>query len=269
MLPLYQGKTDKMVGAAISEFLMGEGIEVSTSTTSRIKRGIDDGNAVDRLESYQKLESYLKLVAKKHQVQFGGLKRRFMGLLKEPLKARLLYGLDGAHLKGEMNNYGVFLVTTAKDYNDHILPFAFSLEALGSIERFTVVSDRMKGLLSAVHDVYPKEGHRFCLRHIKGNINSHGISLTVTTNYLLRNFQKQKPATVDYLNGIDKKHWVKYKFQEQFKLPTYDEITSNLAEQEKRWIGSDCRSAKPMDTFAMYFRKLSELASHRRQMASN
>ncbi|POM81886.1 Hypothetical protein PHPALM_76 [Phytophthora palmivora] len=83
MLPLYQGKTDKMVGAAISEFLVGEGIKVSASAISRIKRGIDDVNAIDRLESYQKLESYLKLVAKKNQAQFGGLKRRLMGLLKE------------------------------------------------------------------------------------------------------------------------------------------------------------------------------------------
>ncbi|POM65240.1 Hypothetical protein PHPALM_19074 [Phytophthora palmivora] len=212
MLPLYQGKTDKMVGAAISEFLVGEGIKVSASAISRIKRGIDDVNAVDRLESYQKLESYLKL------------------------------------------------------------------EALGSIERFTVVSDRMKGLLSAVHDVYPKAGHRFCLRHIKGNINSHGISLTGKERGLIndmaradceRTFKNETPAAVDYLNGIDKKHWVKYKFQEQFKLPTYDEITSNLAEQANSWIGNDCRSAKPMDAFALYFRKLSELVSDRRQMASN
>ncbi|POM81885.1 LOW QUALITY PROTEIN: Hypothetical protein PHPALM_75 [Phytophthora palmivora] len=188
-----------------------------------------------------------------------------------------------------MNNYGL-----QQPYHANILPFAFSLvpvenydhwvwflnivkEALGSIERFTVVSDRMKGLLSAVHDVYPKAGHRFCLRHIKGNINSHGISLTGKERGIINDMAradcertfKTKPAAVDYLNGIDKKHWVKYKFQEQFKLPTYDEITSNLAEQANSWIGNDCRSAKPMDAFALYFRKLSELVSDRRQMASN
>ncbi|POM62886.1 hypothetical protein PHPALM_27889 [Phytophthora palmivora] len=84
-----------------------------------------------------------------------------------------------------------------------------------------------------------------------------------------KELSKPKPAAVDYLNGIDKKHWAKYKFQEQFKLPTYGEITSNLAEQANSWIGNDCRSAKLMDAFALYFSKLSELVSDRRQMASN
>ncbi|POM76066.1 LOW QUALITY PROTEIN: Hypothetical protein PHPALM_6739 [Phytophthora palmivora] len=172
MLPLYQGKTDKMVEMAISEFLVGEGIEVSTSAISRIKRGIDDDNAVERLENYQKLESYLKLRKKPGSIwrfdkEVDGTFKRACFLpsigIRVAHKARHLYGLDGAHLKGEMNNYGVFLVAMAKDYNNHILPFAFSLvpvqnydhwvwflnivkEALSSIERFTVVSDRMKGL---------------------------------------------------------------------------------------------------------------------------
>ncbi|KAG6595821.1 uncharacterized protein IUM83_18218 [Phytophthora cinnamomi] len=103
---------------------------------------------------------------------------------------------DGAHLNGEMNDYIVYLVATAKDYNVHILPFAFSLvptedyenwmwlltvviEALGDFESFTVLSDRQKGLLSAVAAVFPKAGHRFCLRHIKENIDRKGTERNV------------------------------------------------------------------------------------------
>ncbi|GMF24870.1 unnamed protein product [Phytophthora fragariaefolia] len=77
-----------------------------------------------------------------------------------------------------------------------------------------------------------------------------------------------KPVAVEYLNGIDKSHWVKYKYQETFNHPTYDETTSNLAEQANNWIGNDCRSAKPLEAFSMHVRKLSELVSRRRQLAA-
>ncbi|GMF40100.1 unnamed protein product [Phytophthora fragariaefolia] len=40
---------------------------------------------------------------------------------------RRLFGFDGAHLKGEMNQYGVFLVATAKDFDKSIVPFTFSI----------------------------------------------------------------------------------------------------------------------------------------------
>ncbi|OWZ19018.1 hypothetical protein PHMEG_0006789 [Phytophthora megakarya] len=176
-----------------------------------------------------------------------------------------------------MKNYGVFLVATAKDFNNHILPFAFSLvpvenyehwiwfsnvikEALGDLTRFTAVSDRQKGLLAAVDEVFPEAGHRFCFRHIKSNINSKVFE---------KELSQTKPAAATYLQCIDKKHWVKYQYLEYFYLPTYDETTSNLAEQANSWIGNDCRSAKPLDAFALYFRKLSELVSKRRQMAQN
>jgi hypothetical protein len=313
MLPVYEGNTDRMTGSAIAEFLVGKGVKVSASSISRIKQAINESNYVERLFSYRKLESYLKLMAKTKPGSIWRFEKEDNGTFKRAcflptigihaaLNARRLYGLDGAHLKGEMNNYGVFLVATAKDFNNHILPFAFSLvlvenydhwvwflrvirEAFEDLERFTVVSDRQKGLLSAVGEVFPLAGHRFCLRHIKGNISSKGISLTGKERGLINDmaqsdcendykvFEKElartKPAAVEYLKGIDKKHWVKYKYQEEFNLPTYDETTSNLAEQANSWIGNDCRSAKPLDAFAMYFRKLSELLSDKRQMAAN
>ncbi|KAF4147155.1 SWIM zinc finger domain-containing protein [Phytophthora infestans] len=76
-----------------------------------------------------------------------------------------------------------------------------------------------------------------------------------------------KPAAA-YLSGISKQHWVKYVYQDHFKLPTYGETTSNLAEQSNNWIGNKCRSAKPLDAFGLYFRKLSELVSSKRQLAA-
>ncbi|ETI33859.1 hypothetical protein F443_19515, partial [Phytophthora nicotianae P1569] len=60
-------------------------------------------------------------------------------------------------------------------------------------------------------------------------------------------------------------NWVKYRFLEKYNLPTFNEITSNLSEQANSWMGKELRSAKPLDTFHIYFLKLSELLSTRRQ----
>ncbi|KAJ8576558.1 hypothetical protein ON010_g2650 [Phytophthora cinnamomi] len=78
-----------------------------------------------------------------------------------------------------------------------------------------------------------------------------------------------KPAAAEHLNGIDKCYWVKHKCQEAFMFPTYDETTSNHAEQASSWIDNNCRSAKPLEALTMFFRKLSELVSEQRQQASN
>lgn len=36
--------------------------------------------------------------------------------------SRWMYGFDGAHLKGGMNGYGVYLVATAKGYQKKVTP---------------------------------------------------------------------------------------------------------------------------------------------------
>lgn len=77
------------------------------------------------------------------------------------------------------------------------------------------------------------------------------------------------PKAAEYMDNVDHKHWVKYKFREAFGLPTFNEITSNLSEQANNWLGTELRSAKPLDAFNMYFMKLSELTSDKRQMAAN
>lgn len=41
--------------------------------------------------------------------------------------SRWMQGFAGAHLKGEMNGFGVYLVATAKDYQKLVTPWAFAL----------------------------------------------------------------------------------------------------------------------------------------------
>jgi hypothetical protein len=211
-----------------------------------------------------------------------------------------MLGFDGAHLKGEMNGYGVYLVATSKDYQKQVTPWAFALVpvenydnwkwflsivqgAMGELEALTIVSDRDKGLLSAVQEVFPRAGHRFCLEHIKRNICSARIPLSNSERSLISSladsdcendfnlFRKELASTnakaADYLDGIERIHWVTYAFLAHFKVPTYSEATSNLSEQANNWIGNECRSAKPLDAFGLYFLKLNQRVSTMRQQA--
>ncbi|GMF43724.1 unnamed protein product [Phytophthora fragariaefolia] len=79
------------------------------------------------------------------------------------------------------------------------------------------------------------------------------------------------PKAVAYLEdnkNLGSYNWIKYKFTEHFKLPTYGAITSNRLEQANHWVGNECRSAKPLDAFSIYFRNLRELLSARCQVAA-
>ncbi|GMF33254.1 unnamed protein product [Phytophthora lilii] len=87
--------------------------------------------------------------------------------------------------------------------------------------------------------------------------------------WFLQTLALNHPAVADYLDGTDKTHWVKYSFYEAFDLSTFNEITSNLSEQAKHWMGNELRSAKPLDGFYLYFVTLSKLMSEKRQMAAN
>ncbi|ETM99479.1 hypothetical protein PPTG_18734 [Phytophthora nicotianae INRA-310] len=85
MLNKYEGKTDRMTGAAIAKFLLGKGISTGRSSISRIKLTLDELNHGDRLTNYQNLESYLKLMAeKKMQARSGNSRRTLMELFSVP-----------------------------------------------------------------------------------------------------------------------------------------------------------------------------------------
>lgn len=312
LLPLHGHSTANLSGATIGAFFKSRGFDVCRSAISRMKADIDERLRGDIVESYQKLEAYFQLMTEKNADSVWKIEREsnnatfrracFIPNLGIHIAkcAKRLVGFDGAHLKGlEMNKRGVFLVATTKDFNNHVTPFALALVSMENyenwqwfmncvksatgLEKFTIVSDRQKGLLSAVAEVFPLSGHRYCLRHIMDNINRKGGKLSIDERRIICQLARSdcendfklfrselaasNPVAVEYLDGIEAKHWVKYKFREAFGLPTFNEITSNLSEQVNNWLGTELRSAKPLDAFYLYFRKLSELASEKRQDA--
>jgi hypothetical protein len=106
----------------------------------------------------------------------------------------LFAGVDGCFLK--LGNGFQILAATARDGNNNMFPLAFGVvgkedkstwcwllfqlrSALGGgtskYGPFTFMSDRQKGLLIAVNQIFLECEHRFCLRHIYANFQLAGF----------------------------------------------------------------------------------------------
>ncbi|OWZ00373.1 hypothetical protein PHMEG_00028451 [Phytophthora megakarya] len=139
------------------------------------------------------------------------------------------------------------------------------------------VSDRQKGILSAVTELYPGRGHRFCVRHIMTNTESTTSKLSpLEQSWIFKmarsecendfKFYRSKLADTrskagEYLDV----HGVTYVFNETYNQPSYDEVTSNMSESANNWLGNDCRSSYPLHAFERYFVKVVETFAARRQ----
>ncbi|KAL4364016.1 hypothetical protein GQ457_04G008290 [Hibiscus cannabinus] len=114
--------------------------------------------------------------------------------MKDGFKAgcRPIIGLDGCHLKGYYQ--GHLLAAVGIDADDSIYPISFAvvesenqsswcwfLELLVTdleIENshsFTFMTDRQKGLMDAVPELFPYSAHRTCVRHLYSNAKTSGV----------------------------------------------------------------------------------------------
>ncbi|XP_073119518.1 uncharacterized protein [Henckelia pumila] len=105
---------------------------------------------------------------------------------------RHFIGVDGCHLKGPHG--GVLLTAVGVDPNNSNFPIAFAIvnnktgETWGwflsllkldlNIEKdyeWTFMSDKQKGLVQAINEVFPSADHRFCVRHLHENFKRAGF----------------------------------------------------------------------------------------------
>ncbi|XP_058223113.1 uncharacterized protein LOC131332829 [Rhododendron vialii] len=117
---------------------------------------------------------------KRLYICWGALKRGFQ------MRCRPIIGLDDCHLKGPYG--GILLTAVGIDANNQIYPFSYAvveiekyktwhwfLELLGTdlniqnTRTYTLMSDKQKGLIEAVKNLYPNAEHRFCVRHLYNN----------------------------------------------------------------------------------------------------
>ncbi|XP_076955553.1 uncharacterized protein LOC143630419 [Bidens hawaiensis] len=208
-----------------------------------------------------------------------------LGALKTGFKmiGREILGLDGCFMKGPFP--GQILTAVGLDLNNGIYPVAYALveaetkdswiwflECLGddldlyANSNFTFISDRQKGIILALEDVFPRAEHRFCLRHIQENMKSRWRG-QLFKNLLMRcafatsipYFEKAMKAVYnkdkslhDWLKQIPPKHWSRAHFSGRAKS---DVLLNNVCEVFNRQLvgGRD----KPIITCLEYIREYS------------
>nr|GEX87214.1 hypothetical protein [Tanacetum cinerariifolium] len=128
-----------------------------------------------------------------------------LGALKSRLKAgkRDLLGLDGCFMFGPYPRQ--ILTAVGVDPNNGTYPLAYAvvevetkdswtwfLDCLGDNlqlarnSNFTFITDRQKGLIHALQELFPAAEHRYCLKHIYDNMKGHAhVRSGISHEYLV------------------------------------------------------------------------------------
>ncbi|XP_021725128.1 uncharacterized protein LOC110692442 [Chenopodium quinoa] len=164
---------------------------------------------------------------------------------------RPIIGIDGAHLSGYYK--GFMLTAVSIDGNNEIFVIAYGLVDTESIDNWTYffrnlrllfaqygsqrddgtfISDRMRGVESALFDVFPRATRRVCCQHVYSNCKTVGWSGTefhklfwIAANaynaYMydkaMSKIKNYDAAAFDYLTAIEEQ-WSRYKFEDK-QLP--------------------------------------------------
>ena len=203
--------------------------------------------------------------------------------------------VDGAHMKSDMNL--VLLVLTTLDANEEVLPLMWGfarneskeswLDFLNSFrqyfldnlettekerddfEHLTIISDRAKGLIPAVAEVFPKAFHYHCTQHLAENVgNEFGkkvarifraaclVESKAKFKAFLDQIESLSTPARHYLNQIDTKHYAT-SYAPLVDFPRFGQTCSNISESiNSAWMVSKS-VRKPIILFRL-------TSSHRR-----
>nr|XP_009758264.1 PREDICTED: uncharacterized protein LOC104210973 [Nicotiana sylvestris] len=177
---------------------------VSYGKCKRAKREILEKLEGSFIDGYNKLEAYANelresnpgsdVIINLSKDALAPSVRRFLRMyicfhtLKMGFKEGLrpFIGLDGTFLKGKAK--GQLLIVVGLDYNNQTYHLAWAIVDketkrtwnwfLELLQRsldlkegkgITFMSDMQKGLIQAVHTVFPESNHRYCVKHIEAN----------------------------------------------------------------------------------------------------
>nr|KAJ0185193.1 hypothetical protein LSAT_V11C900500550 [Lactuca sativa] len=212
---------------------------------------------------------------KRMYVCLGGMKKGFRACLRDFLD------FDGAFMKGPFP--GQILTAVGVDSNNGIYPLAYAIVETENTDswnwfleciaddldlyansNFTFISDRQKGLQTAISQLFPCAEHRFCLRHIHDNMrkiwrtNEYKEHLwncaTATTvpefNHRMQQFSSYDVEAYNWLKQIPPQHWARSHFTGR---AVSDMLLNNLCEvfNSKLIEGRD----KPLITCLEYIRE--------------
>ncbi|GJW05626.1 mutator type transposase [Tanacetum coccineum] len=197
-----------------------------------------------------------------HEVPTRVFKRIYvcLGPLKAGFKVgmRDLLGLDGAFMKGLYPCQ--VLTAVGVDPNNGIYPLAYGLVENENTEswtwfltqlgddlelyrnsNFTFVSDRQKGIIPAIANLFPNAEHRYCVKHIHENMKKRWngnaykeLLWTAASTTTVPEFQKAmeklkefSKEAYEWLNLIPPQHWSRSHFSVRAKS---DVLLNNMCE---------------------------------------
>ena len=198
-----------------------------------------------------------------------------------------MIALDAAH--GTSSYKGVVMAATAIDGSGQFVPLAFGFapsekaaswrffvsnlaDALGIREvGLTIISDRSKGIDSAVSEILPMASHSFCAFHLSQNVAQFGrkaashipVIANASTldqhNAALAALAQTSMKAYEYIKGIPKEQWVRA----FFPRPRFGHTTSNVAESINAWLLKE-RKYPPLKFFLEALLKVNALFAERR-----
>ena len=198
-----------------------------------------------------------------------------------------MVALDAAH--GTSSYKGVVMVATAIDGAGQIFPVAFGVAPSETVDswrffvshlahalnvrdvQLTVISDRCRGIDTAVAEFMPRALHSLCAFHISQNVaQRYGRQ---AASHVWRVANASTPGEYDsalaalaqvslgaahYLEDIPREHWVRA----FFALPRFGHVTSNVAESVNAWL-LEQRSQPPLRFFLDTIQKINALFHER------
>ncbi|CAM0947194.1 unnamed protein product [Alopecurus aequalis] len=271
------------------------GVEVPRSKAYRARKKAFDVVIGDQKKQYRRLRDYLQaiidtnpgsrcIVTTKEIMGDPSPNPRFHGLFiclnasKEGFLngCRPFIGLDGCFIK--LSTGQQILAATGRDGNNNIFPIAFGVVekedtaswlwfltqlryCIGEASQFgtyTIMSDRQKGLIKAIGQVFPNSPSRYCLRHIYANFQKAGFRGEELKKYMfgasysytrsgferaMEGLKKDCEIAYNWLIEIPVEAWARHAFDTVCKT---DLVVNNLSEVFNKMI-LDVRN-KPIQT---------------------
>ena len=242
------------------------GISPTYETVRRVRDSIRKGNVETHNDAFRQIPDYIARLDR-HDPE-GTFFYRTSGnhitlsfIAPSATKAAFkhlpaLFSVDGCHSRS-IHDY-ILLMATAHDANSHIVVLAWGhcksesheswtwfirhlKEAYPTLDRpgMTLISDRQKGLATAVHSFLPAVNHGHCTVHLKENVRAkwplgvldhwNGLVYGKTEDAFKRSLDRIcaiNPEAYEYIKKIAPSQWARYAFE----TARFGYVSSNVAE---------------------------------------
>ncbi|KAM3349245.1 hypothetical protein ACQJBY_022378 [Aegilops geniculata] len=281
----FRGDPDWKISALIDTTKRNHGVDITPMMAYRARNKAADIVLGNHKQQYVRIRDYLQTVLDTNpgsrcivttvQQPPPAMNPRFHGLFfcvnaaKEGFLhgCRPFIGVDGCFVK--LTTGAQVLAASGRDGNNNLFPIAFGvvgkedipnwcwfLEQLkyalggdsGPFGRWTIMSDRQKGLLNAIDKVFPNCDQRYCLRHIYANFQTAGHKGGDLKKHMdsaayayqksdyeaaMSDMKAESESAWEWLSKIPPRHWARHAMDTNCKT---DLVVNNLSEVFNKYI---------------------------------